>query len=193
MKKSKLAIILISALFLFTCKKGEDDPTFSAKSRKARVEGNWKLEKASLTLGVKDSTGAYSSYVYTFDQSAYSVANTGKGSRFEGSADLSVSFTKKGGFTMTQNLGNLKLDASGTWDFQGSVGKQKNKERMLMRLSSIKGNSNEFDFFNKANYDFTYSIKELRDKKMVLSCDEEMILLDTQAGLYVSAEYTFVQ
>jgi len=178
---------------MVTCKKGEDDPAVSLLSRKSRLTGEWHLEKGSVTIGIKDSTGAYGGYIFNFDGTSYTQVYTGNSSRVDGKAELSISFTKKGDFTLTQKLDNLKLESSGTWDFQGRVGKNKNKENITLHLSTISGTSDDFSFFNKGNFDFMYSLKELRNKKMVVFCNEEMVMLDSGAGIYVTAEYTFVQ
>lgn len=193
MKQLIYLSIMILSLFLSGCKKGEDDPLISMRTRKARLSGEWKLEKADLTLGIKDDKGVYASYIYTFDGSSYKVAQTGNGASFSGNASLAVSFGKKGEFTISQQKDKLNLSSTGTWDFQGGVGSNKSKETVIIHLSGINGSANEYDFFNKTNYDFVYSIKELRNKKLVLTCNEEMILLDKEAGVYVTAEYTFTQ
>ena len=47
--------------------------------------------------------------------------------------------------------------------------------------------------FNKAQTSFTYRLKELRNKRLVLVSDEEMVVLDSGEGIYITNEYTFTQ
>jgi hypothetical protein len=178
---------------LCACKKGEDDPFISLATRKSRVEGEWRLEKADVTVGIKDSTGFYGSLIYEITADKYNQRVTGTGMAFNGSAALSLSFTQDGLFTLKQTMDSLSLTASGTWDFYGKVGESKNKESISMHLNTAKGNTNQFSFFNKSFFQFNYKIKELRSKKIVLVCDKEMILLDSGYGVYVTSEYVFVQ
>lgn len=194
MRKSILYVfILIVSLGSVTCKKGEDDPAITLLSRKARLTGNWQMVKGSITIGVKDSTGAYASQVYKLEADHYNYDVIGKGASFVGNCKLSISFTKNGAVTLDQVMDSLKISANGNWDFEGKVGKNKNKERVSIKLNSINNYSNRFRTFNKAQMDFTYRIKELRNKRLVLVSDQEMILLDNSAGVYITSEYTFTQ
>lgn len=193
MRAFTIFVICFLTLFLATCKKGEDDPLFSLRTRKARLEGDWRLQKASLSVGIRDSTGSYGAYEYEFSESGYKRLNTSTRARFEGPSALNIRFSKKGEFSLVQNLDNLRMESSGTWDFQGRVGKMKNKETLTVSLSTFKGITNLYFFFNKGNFNFTYRIKELRDKKLVLVNNEEMLEMSQDYGVYISSEYTFVQ
>ena len=54
-KISNLALLAMLAFgLLFSCKKGENDPFISLRSRKARIVGEWKLQK-----GFEKTTGTY--------------------------------------------------------------------------------------------------------------------------------------
>ncbi len=194
MRKSIFYVFILTvSLGAVTCKKGEDDPAVSLLSRKARLAGNWQLVKGSITIGVKDSTGAYASQVYKLESDHYNYDIIGKAASFVGDCKLAISFTKKGVVTIDQVMDSLKISANGNWDFEGKVGHNKNKDRVSIKLNSINNYSNRFRTFNKAQMDFTYRIKELRNKRLVLVSDQEMILLDNSAGVYITSEYTFTQ
>ena len=90
-------------------------------------------------------------------------------------------------------MDSFKIASSGTWDFQGKVGKAKNKERISIKLNSLNNYSNYLNMFNKAQTSFTYRLKELRNKRLVLVSDEEMVVLDSGEGIYITNEYTFTQ
>ena len=187
-----LTLFVLSLLFQL-CKKGENDPDFTLLSRKQRVEGNWKMKEANITIGVKDSTGAYSALKYKLKETSYILDFVGSGAHFEEKCNLTISFTKTGTAIIKQTMDSLSVEFMGFWDFEGKVGKNKNKERISIRLEELNNYSNRFRLFNKSQTQFTYRIKELRDKKMVLVSEEEMIVIDSSAGIYITSEYTFVQ
>lgn len=193
LKYKVVAVVLICIMVMSSCKKGEDDPVFTLASRKARVAGDWKMKSGKLVFGTKDASGVHPSYSYDFDGTMYSMVN-GKGGHFDGPATLSLSFTKAGDFTIKQQLDSISFEATGAWDFQGKIGKYKNKENMTIRLNDIIGASNYYILFNKSLSTLTYKIKELRSKKLVLVSEEEIIAID-QSGfeLVVTSEYDFVQ
>jgi hypothetical protein len=71
MKKRILTICIaafISVIFIPSCKKYEDGPAFSLRTKKARISGDWKIESVSEN-GV-DQTSLYTAVVgagYTLD------------------------------------------------------------------------------------------------------------------------------
>lgn len=193
MRKLDLFCICVISLLFTNCKKGEDDPKFSLLTRKARVAGDWHFKEGNITVGVKDSTGSYSALAYKLSEDRYSVDQVGKGAHFEYDFNLSITFTRKGGVVINQKMDTLDIETSGTWDFEGKVGKYKNKENINIQLDSFKGFSYFYRTFNKGQTNFSYRIKELRNKKMVLVCEEEMAVLSTGVGIYITAEYILTQ
>lgn len=68
MKKS-LWLLLFAGLVFSACKKGEDDPFFSFRTRDARIRGEWKLvEKMSI-----DEDGEE----HTYDGTTYTIKENG--------------------------------------------------------------------------------------------------------------------
>lgn len=190
-------LICISVVFILalctSCKKGEDDPFFTFASRKARLAGEWKMTSGSITIGIKDSVGTSKSQVYKMTATNYEYDIVGKGAHFEEKCMLQITFTKKGEVTIMQEMDSLRLDSRGTWDFLGRTGDNKNKESINIQLNTISGKSGWYRLFNKAFTNFNYKIRELRNKKLVLYCEEEMVELTTGIGVYISSEYEFAQ
>lgn len=59
MKKTLLSlatIVLLSTVFMTSCKKGEDDPAISFRSRDARVTGSWTLSSSEKTNSYNTTT-----------------------------------------------------------------------------------------------------------------------------------------
>lgn len=87
MKTNKLFILLgILGLLVshIGCKKGENDPTLSLRSRKARLVGKWVFEEGSMTLN-QNSRYSYigPGYTQTGSQTSISTSNFSSGSLME--------------------------------------------------------------------------------------------------------------
>lgn len=192
--KALILVGLIAVLLLGACKKGKDDPAFTLASRKARVSGDWKLEKAEINFGAKDTSGSANYYKYMLTQSSAHYLNLSTGVTADAPASIKLSFTKTGEFNLRQTIGPAVVDAKGTWDFLGKGRGYKNKERIEIRINGFSGYSDYLFMFNMTLTDFSYTIKELRNKKMVLVAEQQAVQAD-QGGFieYITAEYTFTQ
>jgi hypothetical protein len=194
MKKNILVSSLFLLIFVLGCKKGPDDPFLSLRTRKARLNGSWHLESGTMTLSHKSPTQTFLDENYTFTDNAYTYQE-GSGWSYSGSFSLDLTFDKKGEFNFTQDIDQLHLNANGTWDFLGRIGSDKNKESINLNVSSINGGSNWLDAFNKANYNFTYKIRELRKEKLVVECTGELVSTSANDSIsdYVTSKYIFVR
>lgn len=194
MKKYMLLfMIFIPGLIVFSCKKGDDDPAVSLVSRKSRVEGKWKMQSGEITIGVKDSTGAYAGQKYVLSENRYTYYQIGKGANFEDKCKLELLTTKNGEIIIKQQMDSISIESKGNWDFLGKGKDRKNKETISIRLNSNSNSSYWYRLFNKGSNSFIYDIKELRSKKMVLENKEEIQSLTSGYGVYITASYTFVQ
>jgi len=186
----KLFIFSVIVLLLTECKKGEDDPSVSLRTRTSRLSGEWRLlsGKASITAqGYNES--------YTFDgagmkvnvTSYYPVVYTGK-------YMLGLKVYKDGTFFMNENFAGLVLEAEGTWNFNTGVGEHKKKENVIFSIDKVKkGYTYGSNLFNRFSVNFTYSIKELRNKRLVITSEGKFY--SDAKGNYVtlSTEYIFQQ
>lgn len=178
MKKTiNLLLILALSSTLFQCKKGEDDPFISFRSRKARVTGEWTLTSGSGT-DTYSGTGYSSTNSYNYTENSYTenTTTTSGGNTFTSSNAGLYSFKlemkKDGTFTRTEIQGTSTNIYSGVWNFTGKVGEYKNKEQVVLtyrnRQSMNGSNSSSYTWTGK-DFDECYTIKELRNKKMVIS------------------------
>ena len=160
-------MLAVGGLMLATpsCKKGENDPFMSLKSRKGRVAGEYTI------------TGYESSYTYTSGSGAsnsstevlagntitetYTSTPSGGGSSTSSTTTTTLNlgeftFDKDGTFSMTWNTTSVDVDVqtfgiytstttsttvntmtqTGTWNFLGKVDEYKNKERMVINVLS---------------------------------------------------------
>lgn len=138
--KIVVAALLISSVSLESCKKGEGDPALSLRSRKARLAGEWKV-----TAGVgKTVTGSLTSN-WTYD----GTTQTTTVSPFPAITDkftIEYTFEKDGTFKLvnTDNNGSTPSveTTTGTWNFSGGVGEEKNKSKVILTtLSEVSGST----------------------------------------------------
>lgn len=171
MKFVKASIVLVLASFLLapSCRKGEDDPFLSLRSRKARLTGEWKLKSGSesyefnginIQIDYSENKKIINSTEYTYSEK--------------------IVFDKKGEYEWTCEDNNAAYREKGSWEF-GRKSKSKDykaKETVTLYISEIVtqgGESSETEYFGGdfILLDGHYNIKsiklqELRNKKMVI-------------------------
>ena len=145
------------------------------------------MKEGTVSLKINDST-----VVWTLKENSYVYTNF-KGGTSDGVYNLALNFTKDGQVNFTEKFNNDNFESNGKWEFQGRVGKAKNKEHISIHLESIKGYTGYFDSFNKSQVDFSYKIKELRNEKLVLVSENELLTVSSTRKVYITAEYSFEQ
>lgn len=188
-----LALVLLATLFT-TCKKGEEDPAFSLRTRKARLTGDWIMTEgsASITYFVY---GAPYNDAFKFDGSNLtlnSTESTGPPTIYVGKYSLSLSFKKDGTFTASENFAGKPFNANGTWNFTSGVGKAKNKDGIVMKISGVSSGTSDDHLFNQLGMQMTYKLVELRNKEIKLQSDVDLYksFEDKEYTTY-SSQYTF--
>ncbi len=107
--------LLLSAIFIISsCKKYEEGPAFSLRTKKARLCGDWKIE--SITYDGVDNTSNYSNYEWNIEKdesyvsritsSGISIEVKGKWKFGEDKDD--VYFTPDGGSEVSYRITKLK-------------------------------------------------------------------------------------
>jgi hypothetical protein len=165
-------LILISG----SCKKGQDDPLISFRSRKARVAGEWQLTSGfSVTTSQSGNSSASETYEYTksgfsFRQEiitpAGNISNTDAGAY-----SRKVIFEKNGAFFMEETKAMNTVSYTGLWNFTKGVGKHKNKQQLAITLTSFTDYDGRLFIYSGKDADFSWTLKELRNKKMVVEID----------------------
>ena len=161
----KFLIILLSAGIVFTsfysCKKGENDPFFSFRTRKARMVGNWDISNYSENIKTVYDNGESNNrelkitgtkvkeiidYINTVHDT--SITTSGEINDFnlridkDGIADLTMNYTlvkdssgtdDNTGLTYSTTTTRIyKTRAKGTWNFLAGIDNFKNKERLSL-------------------------------------------------------------
>jgi len=179
MKKIFSVLLMLTlCIVAIQCKKGEDDPLISLRSRKARVTGDWSLTSGTMTGGYRTGNLSSTSSVimtqnaysgtYTYVNGSWSQTNTQAGIY-----KYSITFNKDGSFTSTEIFDTDIVIVSGTWNFTDGIGDSKKREQIVLFLKSSTGISGSTTLSYTGNKVYmTFNIKELRNKKMVLTRTE---------------------
>lgn len=181
-----VAIVLAG---LFGCKKGEDDPFLSLKSRKSRLTGEWKVsqmtsKEAEQNTFFLTSSGTNS----TYDGTTLTTTEEHGGVSETYSSNFSQEFTfeKDGTYKMviteTEDGESYTETTEGNWIF---LGKNKNadlKNKEAISLSQTKFSTSDGEFESSGgsfqNYN-TLIISQLKNKELVFSFDEEQTINTT--------------
>jgi hypothetical protein len=195
-KKILLAVIIFIQLFFTACRKGPEDPAVSLLSRKARLEGNWKLLKGEMSFTYYRSGGGAFSYKFELDQNGatvYETPTTQQLKIYSMIYSLYLKINKDGSFLLTEQVGINQLSAKGIWNFTGSVGDSKNKDGVLFKIKSVSSGSIDSHLFNTETSEFTYKLIELRNKEIKLKVGTKTYI-DAQGNSdNCSGEFTLVQ
>jgi hypothetical protein len=139
-------VLFCAVLVLDSCKKGENDPFLSLRSRKGRMAGEWKGSKGD---GKYVDGSSNTTYTYTWDGTTMNTTITIGSSTFTSSNGHTVSLKieKDGTYeiitTETFTNNTVVTTDKGVWNFTGKVGEYKNKDHVVFRtLSSTTTNSN---------------------------------------------------
>lgn len=160
-KYQKLVLVVLAAVAVLpACKKGEEDPFLSLRSRKSRVAGEWTVEfreekvtntKVSPSVSsTSTETTTINGSTYTYNYLSGSTTTTVNGTV----GTYKVTFEKDGAWKSTYEYTTVftfgtspfttkettitQIESSGIWNFLGKIGDAKNKENMSVSTTSEK-------------------------------------------------------
>jgi hypothetical protein len=105
-----LLLLLAGGLLLTACKKGEDDPFLSLKSRDARIRGEWKMTERTYS----DNDGNSE----TFDGTTYTITENGETEQFPYSATYTIE--KHGTIEFHIVRDGVEHNSEGYWGWQNT-------------------------------------------------------------------------
>jgi hypothetical protein len=179
--------ILVAAMVIpafQSCKKGENDPFLSFRSRKARVAGDWKVVSSK---GSQTETGSFgNSFSWTYDGTTYTETDASGTVSYP--ETVTYTFEKDGNYSYTRVSDGNTSSATGTWNFLAGVGDAKNKERMVLRSISYTSSSYSITY-DMTDYDDAFEIDELRNDRMVWKRKMTYSFPDGTSGV-AEEEYT---
>jgi len=146
--KSLFGVFILFILVSTGCKKGEGDPMLSLSSRKARVTGEWTATSGNGKINT--STWTYENGVKTTVSPSMVGTSTTRSNivynyTFEkdGTYTIVETTTKRDTLNNNNNIIRNTVSTStttGTWNFTGKVGDNKNKSQLLLITSSSSTN-----------------------------------------------------
>jgi hypothetical protein len=191
--KIKAALLLLLCFVVTSCKKGEDDPAFSLKSRASRLHGVWVLKSAKVE-GKYDQPGERSSdFVFISDGAKFTLdfADT-SAVNVSGPHKLLLDIQKKGEMEVRETFFSEGYELKGTWDFLRKNGDSKNKEDiMFVPVDVINGSTSDFHPLFYPSMERTYHLRELRDDKLVIVYEGKPYIQRGGETLNLKAEFLF--
>lgn len=150
-------------IILSSCRKGEEDPRISLRSRNQRLEGVWKMKYCNGYIDLYEDNYRNRWFQSLFDPElikgyrfSYGMYSTGYYAKYE---DLScnIGFSKDGKTTFNIISPELKYSSTGTWCWENDIDKRK-----------------EYIYITDLNIFLNCLIVEMCDTYSVFSLKEDM-------------------
>lgn len=161
-------VLFIGVLILEGCRKGENDPLISLRTRDARVTGEWKLvsyESTSTTITTSGSTTVTQTTTNMYDGSLWTSTTAGGTDTYSYSRNLNI--LKDGTYTYMETEDGDQSEDSGRWSWLSDA---KKKRRILL--------DNEGIFY----------IDQLKNKEMIFTEEYDDSYIDSNGD---SETFTF--
>ncbi len=192
-----LALALVAGSFT-SCKKGENDPGLSFKSRKGRMAGEYTISKMSVT-STSTSGGSTTTETTTIDGTTLTITQSSGGSSTTttgtvNTADMTIN--KDGTYNMVLDFSisqdifgttyttTTNNNDSGNWSFLGKDkdGEWKNKERVVFNVTNSVSTdtqtgggstttSTSTNTYGNGENSSVMAIDQLRSKEIVFKAD----------------------
>ena len=166
---------IVFAGVLSSCKKGEDDPFLSLRSRKARIEGTWTLTSFESRQTSTSSSGTSVTTTF-FDSGTETHTQTLSPTGFPATTTTDVSnyteqfiFEKDGTYVRTHTDSDGVMTTKGTWFFLGKSKENeiKNKEAIYLTETNTTYDGASTAYTGLVGQ--TLIIKQLKNEEMVLT------------------------
>lgn len=165
--RNKRLIYLVLSLFVIvggttvSCKKGENDPFLSLRSRKARISGKWKLKEGTV-IYTANFGGVPTSETTNYTETSIEA----NGNTTSYSETLTID--KNGTYSLNTTEGGNTVTVSGVWFFAGKIKDLdlKNKEAIILspQSSTDSGITETVDGLNKGE---PLMIDQLKNDEMI--------------------------
>jgi hypothetical protein len=194
-KYLKVALLLTATLLLAECKKGENDPALSLRTRKARLAGDWRLKEGRASITYYTTSSVFNeSYMFDGSQLKLNTDEPGVPVTYVAPYVLGLTINKDGSFSCSELLGNKSLNGEGSWNFNSGVGERKSKEYVIFTINKVSGSKTTgYHLFNRTGTEFEYAITELRSDRLVIHSAGKVYLDEDDRYIDFSTDYTFEQ
>ena len=195
-----ILIIMVVAPVINSCKKGDEDPSFSFYTRKHRLCQNWQITSYKKTEQVNDSiTG------YTYDGSTYLKYSAGH-YIYRSPGTMTASFAKDGTYEwkldVSTDTSSYYYNEKGFWYFTGGGSKSETKYKELIALQKTNtdetfrshSNINTLNYTGSGDLETTvYKIIKLASDEMKFTSEYKMTNTNTSGDklILVKTEILF--
>ncbi len=178
----KLVIVILLGLMIFSpgCKKGEDDPFLSFRTRTNRLTGEWKLKEAEIRVQESSSTKVISTnYSYSGTTMNVKVSESNLNS-YVGAYRYSeeITFEKDGTYRQTVKSSTDVYSTKGDW-FWTNKNKNLELEKKEALILTVTEDSEGAAYSGKSNYPQSiWVFKRLSNKEIIIELNNTQTLLD---------------
>lgn len=167
-----IILVILTVSMFFGCKKGENDPFLSLKSRKARLVGEWKLVEGSSTVIDSSNTDTYTfseTTLISFEGGVWDTLPYTETYTFENDGTYKYSSNTNNGFDTD--------DEEGVWTFGAKSAELdvKAKETVILYLkhysSVYSGNTYSYTYDGTTCPVYRITLDMLKSTKMTLLID----------------------
>jgi hypothetical protein len=175
-KLAKITLVVLALVITMpiinSCKKGENDPFLSLKSRTARLVGEWNMTSGSQVMTDNNGTETI-----TFNNGSFTWTDGTNTST--GTYVFDMTIEKAGTFTMNQSFTQSGVTWSnaveGVWYFLGKNKENDVKNKECVAFQATKTTTTGFgstDFFNETGADpMVFIIDQLKNKEIIITRD----------------------
>lgn len=192
----KFAIIVFCLTFVLaflfsSCKKGEQDPGLSLRSRKARITERWSMVKGSVGLTSQEPNQAPYNANFEFNGGDGFLTQSSTLVIYTMPYVLNIEFKKDGKFSVTENFNGKTMTCSGKWNFSGRVGDTKNKEEVFIQLETISSGDTQDHLFNHYGTELSYTIDRLSKDEIIIHASTKYYMNSAGQKGFIESQYTF--
>ena len=164
-------LLLLALTFIVGCKKGEDDPFFSLRSRKARMAGNFEITGYEIVQS--DTSGSYKASLVGEELRFELIDSDGKIETGTTPFEARYTFDKKGGYTQSVVTQGDTVEIAGNWYFLkgNEEANLKNKEAIVLNETSYSSKNGDTLFSTTSiggKQGYPLSILQLKEKEIIL-------------------------
>lgn len=194
---------LTTSVSLNSCRKGEEDPAISLRSRKARLVGDWKLtegktdqtQNGSLSTTTYDGTNEITTSNGQSDTTGFTNNMTFNSDGTYQSVTVTTTSFSFWGITSTTTTTTTE---DGTWDFNSGIGDEKAKTKVLIHptksvevavtSSSTSGTTTttNTDVYTSNTFDYSMYMTCLSNKELKFTINFNSTVTGGNTGSYTS-------
>jgi len=173
--------MLLSVFSLVSCKKGEDDPGITFRSRKARIVNDWQLKSGTVMIKTFPPVGGSFQTNINYNEGGFYNVSSTNGATQKGNYEIELSMFKDGRFTKEHNetpegMTRGTSTEEGTWHFAGGGGNEKKRELLTLYKEKSTFISQNTTMTTSINYNGgnLFRIERLANNELVLKANQRV-------------------